>query len=751
MSPAKYVVVLHCLALFVFSLLHTNPLKAQKIEEVNLSHRFVALRGEGDTVIISGNYYWVSGFDYLRRVSDYDNCIYKRDTLIDNNTFQCQGENVLTTSFTHFTPVGGGPNYGGLAADAVAIKVLPTRSGQYKISWTQNYITYPASCNPGETTTRHFTAYVSVTPTRRTIRHFHQLPQNPLFSTPQLLSKDKSAPYQVCADGSLASTFTISGGDIDYYSISVRIPEDRFTSDTTSYGRFNMLHQSRDSMVIQYRHPNYMAPYAAQKVFSVELSNGSGLVDQFQIRAVRAPVVMMHGIWSDSSSFRQMENNFLESGLYSKNQLRRIDYKKTNNRPFVENQIFVPINIDSLLTALTKIGIAAGKVDFIGHSMGGILGRLYLQSDDNVYHHDLRKLITLNTPHGGSELANLLTSAPAAIKDALCNQTLRENLNNSGCDDGGATDLRVDSPAIRANLNGDRLNYRIVPSHTIVSTEDLLPRNTIIGILSKHPTWRMFNLLLDFGLYQVFDDAHDLIVGLSSQRGGMTGPYTSLIQHQMHVGSPANTNLINRVKELLQEKPSSSYFSLYGFHPPRLSSVFTKSFNSVAGGSSTVTAGEVHITSPRKGQVFAANEPVTIAIAGTNLDTLRTIVSYSADSIYMAKQSGSEATHTLIADGNQPGKKAIVVVGQTSTGEYIADSTYFYVGDIHCESLQSGNWTASSTWSCGHEPTINDIVTINPGHIISLSTSTNQALQVINNGTITYTTPGAKLFIKGGD
>lgn len=69
-----------------------------------------------------------------------------------------------------------------------------------------------------------------------------------------------------------------------------------------------------------------------------------------------------------------------------------------------------------------------------------------------------------------------------------------------------------------------------------------------------------------------------------------------------------------------------------------------------------------------------------------------------------------------------------------------------------CQSLQSGDWSTASTWSCGHEPTIADLVIINPSHLVTVSTSSAQAQRLIHNGgVIQFTIKGASIFVKGSD
>ena len=63
-----------------------------------------------------------------------------------------------------------------------------------------------------------------------------------------------------------------------------------------------------------------------------------------------------------------------------------------------------------------EAGVVARQVDVVGHSMGGLVARWFLDktlasSGEGEYLIDpVHKLITVGTPHDGSELANALLS-----------------------------------------------------------------------------------------------------------------------------------------------------------------------------------------------------------------------------------------------------------------------------------------------------------------------------------------------------
>lgn len=69
-----------------------------------------------------------------------------------------------------------------------------------------------------------------------------------------------------------------------------------------------------------------------------------------------------------------------------------------------------------------------------------------------------------------------------------------------------------------------------------------------------------------------------------------------------------------------------------------------------------------------------------------------------------------------------------------------------------CESIQSGDWTNSATWSCGREPMITDVVVVKSEHIITISASTAQAQRIIyQGGILKFISSNSKILVKGID
>jgi hypothetical protein len=164
-------------------------------------------------------------------------------------------------------------------------------------------------------------------------------------------------------------------------------------------------------------------------------------------------------------------------------------------------------------------------VDAFGHSMGGLLlrkfaggaGFPYLR-DDNFQSGDLHMLVTVDSPHLGSPLADLIidlaySPATAAPVRALAHR------RGMCVTCGAVADLRTDS------WETTHLPATSVPAHAFVGTggSDIFPGP---GAASLDPWARtlldIFDVFYFTGPFPLTEQ-HDLIVGRTSQEGGL-GP-----------------------------------------------------------------------------------------------------------------------------------------------------------------------------------------------------------------------------------
>ena len=138
-----------------------------------------------------------------------------------------------------------------------------------------------------------------------------------------------------------------------------------------------------------------------------------------QIGVSRNGLLLMHGLNSNRQCFWPFGEYLYNTGSYLKQQFYIQDYSSSNTSSFYDNthvNRVVENGLKTLSKKLFDIGIASTKYDMIGHSMGGILERLYNQEIDNEH---TNKLITLNTPHYGSQLGDYFIELEEAQKDPL--------------------------------------------------------------------------------------------------------------------------------------------------------------------------------------------------------------------------------------------------------------------------------------------------------------------------------------------
>ena len=214
--------------------------------------------------------------------------------------------------------------------------------------------------------------------------------------------------------------------------------------------------------------------------------------------------------------------------------------------------------IQHVLQSMRAAGIAVTQADFVGHSMGGLLARLYagdadpavpFKRPDNLGLGDIHKLITLDSPHLGSELANALvdeTDSVTGIGEAFqaaveaanfsqnfhaCRPTARTaNFLPPYCAICGALlDLRAGSDVL------SQMSEVPVPSHAIVGIGGSTSLNALDTFTQAMSVFggpasdiaEILGAVVDWYQGAFFNNQpHDLIVSEPSQLGGLTDSAT---------------------------------------------------------------------------------------------------------------------------------------------------------------------------------------------------------------------------------
>ena len=411
------------------------------------------------------------------------------------------------------------------------------------------------------------------------------------------------------------------------------------------------------------------------------------------VRVYRPPVLMIHGLWSDANAFEVMDRTLAGSN-YEPFQLFRLDYGATNDSSFSANVPLVAGGIRAAIQGSADAQLAAGKVDLVTHSMGGVLSRLYLQ--DPRYQHEVRRLITSNTPHAGSQMANLLLDASFDAPGPICNMLSQAmstpTAPNRSCYNGAVEDMQVTSPAT------DDLNLGVHPTDvavhavtTVFDLADLPDLSSLAGFFGGPAAPFLAELgracalsLVD----QIFDfDESDLIVSATSQAGGLSGSLRSHFLNQPHMevrplipGPVANPAVVERVKELLDEPGNSSSFTRSGFSPGRLtyttpsSCDLFRSARTLAASRSAVATG-ISITSPPSGTTATPGEPIVVEVAGSpDVATVLLILSQPRGASVMAEQPGPDARFDLEIPETAIGRQNVVVGALDASGRLVAVS-----------------------------------------------------------------------------
>lgn len=280
---------------------------------------------------------------------------------------------------------------------------------------------------------------------------------------------------------------------------------------------------------------------------------GKPVEKRIDFKLVRPPVVLVHGLWSDETTW----DKFPLANDDPRFSVIRANYPPADS--FSENREAVRWTIQKAVRKLRGLGIAATQVDLVGHSMGGVLSRIWVANPydfkriDNFRQGDVHKLITVDSPHTGSDYAGLA----AASRDLFSG--LLKLLGSAYLDSklGGALDdLSKGSNALC------KIPEAQVPSHALVGTgcpSSNQPPNskfenfdTVRGFLSGQPPVPRA-------------EQSDCIVMRSSQEGGIAPTALSIFPGPEGVhGENTRSGLYsNRVVELLNADSSSPLFARF--------------------------------------------------------------------------------------------------------------------------------------------------------------------------------------------
>ena len=284
---------------------------------------------------------------------------------------------------------------------------------------------------------------------------------------------------------------------------------------------------------------------------TVEPNNHSGrAILSGQGKILRPPIVLIHGIWATSDDTWMAIRNNLKI-QFPGIKIVNADYSRYNASAFTVNENVLHTYLVALKDERRKAGIVMTQADVIAHSMGGVLSRIcaagpayssgvepYIR-DKNFRKGDIHKLITIDTPHFGSFLADTAIDCldnPDPYIHPVPKAALLALFASLGkpLDKGAVRDLATTSDSIKKIKS---LPLKYLSCHAIVGSYQV-PGGLIYRI--EDPDTRNLYIFLEdvercnMDPY-IIQNASDLVVSTTSQEAGLSGGAESTFSH-WHTG-----------------------------------------------------------------------------------------------------------------------------------------------------------------------------------------------------------------------
>ncbi|MCK6691756.1 MAG: PKD domain-containing protein [Thermoanaerobaculia bacterium] len=178
---------------------------------------------------------------------------------------------------------------------------------------------------------------------------------------------------------------------------------------------------------------NFLKERIIRAVIQMDYLNGDSETKTLDIRIVRPPLMMVHGLGGDESAW-DIFSKYLTEDIWTVTQPVRMnptasfDFNASNmvlndNKSIPEDAHAYYPCFPFVIEQMRQKGFAANRVDYLAHSMGGAVFRNVLTNFREAYYRNgasaewqyknygkgyANKVITIGTPHKGSILADII-------------------------------------------------------------------------------------------------------------------------------------------------------------------------------------------------------------------------------------------------------------------------------------------------------------------------------------------------------
>ena len=493
---------------------------------------------------------------------------------------------------------------------------------------------------------------------------------------------------RIAVDGTESTLFKWIGESSQKLVLKIKEDPDNFLE----IGKLIETQRNDDILIYTYKHPvSLFGGYVNQNKREITLqiidptASPIKTIMEFKLILVKPPILLLHGLWSAGSAWDPLKAYLIGNSGYEGFMISTPNYP--NDIRFAANRLVGINESHKLISNCASNGFSVGKVDVIGHSMGGNIARLGLQSDE--YKHTYNKLITINSPLSGSQVSNFVFSSPV-ISNVF--RLFASSTNN--IDKGALADIAVNSTAVRSLLNGGgNLNKNKTPTHAISSDlynlypeqlqwfEAFIPVLTApvvkpIGVallalkmiaLAGTPC-NFFGMIDECILNKVFKEPYDQVVPLSSQTAGLPLIATTKFDDINHNAMIASGSIVyERIKYLLKENIESPAFAKNGYNPPILT------YNGPNRG--ILNNETVQITKPDKNSTYVAGSAIEVIAQGSiGIKRLLLLTGNEAVGLGGKDATTQSASFNYIIPVNVVGKFHIAVLGYNSFGQPVIDT-----------------------------------------------------------------------------